>query len=168
MIETEPSTIGGIYRSYVAILAAIPPIALLIGLLLLVGGYFYAIGTGSIVAALVVRYLLALAGVYLVALVIDALAPTFGGTKDQLRAFKLSAYSMTPAWVAGVLLIIPSLWIVVTLASLYGIYLLYLGMPRLMRVPQDRAIPYVAVTFIAAAVVVAVIDVIVRRIMWGF
>ena len=51
----------------------------------------------------------ALVEVYVLALIIDALAPKFGGEKNAAQALKISAYSFTPALVAGALLIIPSL-----------------------------------------------------------
>ncbi len=158
-IEAEPATIGGIYKSYVMILAAIPPLAGLIGALVFgysILGITYRPPLGSAVGAAVVQYLLSLAGVYILALIIDALAPTFKGAKDQLRAFKVAAYSWTAAWVAGIFNIIPSLsWL--SLLGLYSLYLLYLGLPRLMRAPEDKALGYTVVTLIVAVVIWVVI-----------
>jgi hypothetical protein len=79
------------------------------------------------------------------------LAPTFGGQKDTLAAFKVAAYSMTPSWLAGIFGLIPSISFL-SLLGLYGIYVLYVGLPRLMRSPEDRALGYTAVVVLSAIV----------------
>lgn len=166
-IEAESATIGGIYRSYVVILAAIPPIALALGLFLFAFGFRLFNPTGLFVGA-VVQYLLGIGSVYVLALIIDALAPSFGSTRNLLSAFKVAAYSMTAAWVAGIFMLIPLLGILTLIGSLYSLYLLYVGLPLLMRTPQDKAIPYVAVTVVAAIVIFAIVSQIASRLMWGF
>jgi hypothetical protein len=69
----------------------------------------------------------------------------------MLAAFKVSAYSMTPSWLAGIFSIIPSISFL-SLLGLYGVYVLYLGLPRLMRTPEDKAVSYTAVVVLAAIV----------------
>jgi hypothetical protein len=105
----------------------------------------------------IVSFVMALVGVFVIALVIDTLAPNFGGEKNQGQALKVAAYSFTPAWLAGVLNLIPMLGVLVLLASLYGLYLLYLGLPVLMKAPEDKAVPYTAVVVVCAIVVSLVI-----------
>jgi hypothetical protein len=167
VIDAEPSTIGSIYRNYVVILAAIGPICLLIGILVLGGGGFglFRFMGSAFIGYVVAEYLLTLVGVYVLALVIEALAPTFGGTKDRLAAFKAAAYSWTPAWIAGILLLVPSLTILVAIASLYGCYLLYLGLPVLMKAPTDKSIPYLLATIVAGAIIMFIIHAIARQVM---
>ena len=82
-IDAEPATIAGIYRSYVVILAAIPPLAYAVGMILFgvsVFGVSFRPSTGGVIAYAVVMYLLSLASIYVIALIIDALEPSFGGT----------------------------------------------------------------------------------------
>lgn len=178
VIDGEPATIAGIYTSYVMILAAIPAIASTVGMLFFmpripaVEAFGRAFGlpvitTGSIIAGGITNYILALVGVYVMALIVDGLAPTFGGTKDQLKAFKVAAYYPTAAWVAGILAIIPFLGILVLVAAIYSLYTLYLGLPRLMRVPQDKTVGYFVVTLVVAIVVFMVIGWIQNRIVYG-
>lgn len=154
IIDAEPATIGGIYRSHVMILAAIPALCGLIGGLLIGHGAFGITVRPSIagaVTAAVVSYGLTLAGVYLLAWVIDWLAPSFGATRDRVQAFKVAAYSGTASWVAGIFLLIPALgWLAIL--GIYGLYLLYLGLPRLMKAPQDQAAGYTIVTIVVALV----------------
>ena len=105
------------------------------------------------VATALVTYAISLILVFVNALIIDALAPTFNGTKNNIQATKVAAYIGTPGWLVGILSIIPQLLPLSLLlgfaALVYGIYLLYLGLPQLMRVAQDKAIGYVVVVVAA-------------------
>ena len=155
-IEGEATESRTIYLKYVAVLGIIGPIAMFIGQSLIgysvpLFGTFRVSLIGGIVSA-AVMYALTFVGVFLVALIVDALAPTFGGQKDSLRALKVTAYSYTPAWIAAVFQVIPSLAWIGIIAGLYGIYLLYLGLPVLMRAPKDKAIGYTATVCVAAIV----------------
>jgi hypothetical protein len=155
VIDGEPATIGGLYRGYIIPLAAIPAICGAIGTSLIGAGAFGIHVKTPLVAALVngvVGYVISLAVVYVMALIIDFLAPNFGGTKNQIQAFKVATYSYTASWVAGVLLLLPALSLLTLLASLYGLYLLYTGLPRLMKTEEDKALPYTAVVIVAAIV----------------
>jgi hypothetical protein len=156
VIDAEPSTIGDIYRRYVVILAAIPAVAMAVGLLLF--GINLIIVTvrpsaGYILSNAVMQYVMALVGCYVLALIIEALAPTFGGVKNRTQAFKLAAYSYTPAWVAGIILLMPSLGLLVLIASIYSLYLLYLGLPVLMKSAADKTVAYFAAIVVAAIVI---------------
>jgi hypothetical protein len=81
--------------------------------------------------------------------VADFLAPQFGGKSDQISAFKLIVYSVTPVWLVGVLSLLPALSGLGLLALAYTVYLIYLGAPKLMKVPQDKVGGYTAVAFLA-------------------
>jgi hypothetical protein len=157
VIEAEPATTGGLITGYAVPLAAIGAVAGFIGTALIgttlpfVGHY-----RTPIVAALVgaiVAFGMALVGVFILSLIIDALAPTFGAQKGQIQALKVAVYSYTPAWLAGVLQIVPLLGVLGIFAAFYGMYLLYLGLPRLMKSPADKALPYTIVVIVCAIVV---------------
>lgn len=171
VIDAEPATIGGIYTSYVVILAAIGPLAMLIGHQLVgitVLGVTYKPAIGYSVGTAVLTYILSLVAVYVSALVIDALAPSFGGAKDQVKAFKVAAYSATAGWVAGIFNIIPMLGFLALIGALYGLYLLYLGLPRLMRVSEDKAVGYTVVVVVVQIVLYLVIGMIVGALVASF
>jgi len=161
-IEQEPATIGGLFTGYVCILAAIPAVAGLIG------GQVFGHGAlgisfkpslGASLTMAVLGYLGALVMTFVLGSVIDALAPSFGAEKNRVQAFKVAAYSGTAGWVAGVLQILPMLGFIVLLAALYGCWLLYLGLPRVMKAPADKAPGYAIVTILVAIVVAVVIGV---------
>jgi hypothetical protein len=160
VIDAEPATLAELYTRYIMPLAAIGPLAQLIGYSVFgisvpfIGTYRVPIGT-AITQALV-TYILTLAGTYVLALIIDALAPTFNGQRSQIQSLKLAAYSLTASWVAGIFSLIPGLRIL-TLLGIYSLYLLYLGLPVLMKTPREKAASYTAVVILAAIVLSIVI-----------
>jgi len=166
VIDSEPATIAGIYKNYVMILAAIGPICMLIGLLVF-GMPLVTFSMGYLLAQAVITYVMALIGCYVLALIIDALAPTFGGTKDMVKAFKVAAYSSTAAWVVGIFYLLPLLAILGIIGGLYSLYLLYLGLPVLMRTPADKAVVYTVAVIVAAIVIYIVIGAITSQILYA-
>jgi hypothetical protein len=170
VIDSEPATVQGIFTSYVMILAAIGPIAMLIGQQLVgvsILGVTYKPSPTYSIGQAVLTYVLSLVSVYVSALVIDALAPSFGGTKNQVQAFKVAAYSSTAAWLAGIFQIIPMLAFL-AIVGLYGLYLLYLGLPRLMRVAEDKAIGYTLVVIVVQIVLYVVVAMVVGMLVVSF
>lgn len=160
-IKEESATVAELFTSYAMILAAIPAIAQFIGHGLIgfkvpfVGLYRFGIGTALLRS--IFAYAFSLATIYIFAIVIKALAPTFSSSPNMINALKLAVYSMTPAWVAGILYIIPFLGVLVVLASLYGLYVLYLGFATpLMDTPKEKVIGYLVVSVIVVIVLWAV------------
>lgn len=165
VIAGEPTTVADLYKGYIAILAAIPVIFVfikwsIIGVSIPFAGTM-RLGFGVGLTQLVVSYVLSLVMVYVLALIIDALAPTFGGEKNQVQALKAAAYAYTASWVAGVAQILPWLGMLIVLAGgIYSIYLLYLGLPQTMKAPQEKAAGYTVVVIIVAIVLVIVMGVV--------
>jgi Yip1 domain len=165
----EPASVGGLYGAYIVPLAAIPAVFGFIKMSLIgvsapfVGTVRMSIGAG--LTSAVLNYVLTLAGVYLLALIVDALAPTFAGQKDRVQALKAVAYASTASWIAGAGQIVPWIGLLILLAGgIYAIYLMYLGLPHTMKSPQDKAAGYTAVTIIIALVIYFVIGAIVAAI----
>ncbi|HUZ13764.1 MAG TPA: Yip1 family protein [Caulobacteraceae bacterium] len=157
LIETEPATTQGVFIGYACILAAIPAIARAIGGVFGVCVYGFCIHANPafVVVGAVAYYVVSLAGVYVIGLIIDALAPNFGGQKNQLLAMKVAVYSFTAYWLAGIFAIFPPVAIL-GLLGLYSFYLLYLGLPRLMKAPADKALGYTVVSIVLGIVVFVV------------
>lgn len=154
VIDREPASIGGIFVGYAVILAAITPVCQFIGGQIFGFGAFGFSYRPSLVGSLasaIAQYLFSLIGLFVLAFIINFLAPKFGGQQDKVKAFKVAAYAATAGWLSGVFALVPALS-VLGLLGLYSLYLLYLGLPALMKAPQDKAIPYTVVTIIAAAV----------------
>jgi len=145
----EPNT-AQIFKGYVLPLALIPSIAYVIGLGVIGRGLVSSFSWG--IAMGLIQYILAFVGVYISAYVIAFLAPRFASQQDMGRAVQLVAYSYTPAWVAGILSIVPALGILAFAGGIYGLYLMYLGLPHMMKTPQDKVTGYLLVSIVAVMV----------------
>jgi hypothetical protein len=166
VIDAEPATVGGLYTSYIIPLSAIGPIAAAIGWSLFGFGLF-RLAVGALLKYAIVSYVGGLIGIFVLALIVDALAPTFGGQKNRTQALKVVAYSYTAFWVAGILNLIPGLNVLALLAGIaYTLYLLFLGLPVLMKAPQDKATGYTIVVIVVAIVVGYVIRYATQRLLW--
>lgn len=152
-VADEPATVRGLMLAYVAPLAAIGPVCGALGLLVFGAGIAgIKMKTPSLLETIgggLLDYAFSLILAYLLALVISALAPRFGGRVDRVQAVKLVAYAGTAVWLAGVFALYPVLGFpVALLGALYSLYALYLGLPLLMRVPHERALTYFAAVLV--------------------
>jgi len=168
VIDGESTSVAALYTGYIAPLAAIGPIAQMIGYSVF-GISVFGMGTyrtpmGSAITQAIVSYVLTLIGVYVLALIIDALAPTFGGTRSQIQALKVAAYSGTAGWLAGIFALVPGLRMLGIL-GLYSLYLLYLGLPVLMKAPAEKAMGYTIVVIVAAVVLFMVVGLVAARVV---
>jgi hypothetical protein len=158
-IKSESLTVSELFTSYAMILVAIPAIAQLIGYGIVgfkvpfVG--WYRLGLGAALARAILAYILTLGSVFLLGFIINALAPSFASKQGQENAMKLAVFSMTPAWLAGILYIITPLAPLALLASLYGIYLLYLGVSAgIMETPKEKVVSYLVVVVVVSLILI--------------
>ena len=144
--------------TYVLPLAALAAIAGFIGTVV-IGSFFF--GHLSFVWGLVAlawHLIMSVVSVFVIGFVIDALAPNFGGQKNFNQAIKVAAYSYTPGFIGGLFTIIPILGgFVGLLFALYGLYVMYLGLPKLMKNPEDKTVIYELVVIVVAIVIYMVI-----------
>ena len=169
VIAAEPETVAGLYKNYIIIIAALTPIATFVGTVLF-GIHIPLLGTihvsfGAALTQLILGYAVSLGMTFVMALIINALAGSFGGSANQVQALKAAAYAYTAVWIAGVFYILPGLGAIVFLlvlaAAIYSVYLLYLGLQHTMQSPQDKAGGYTAVVVIVGVVVGWVLAVVV-------
>ena len=165
VIAAEPETVANLYKNYIMVLAAIPAVfGFIKGSLIGYSMFGVTIRTGMVsgIFGMLVTYALTLGIVYVLALIINALAPNFGGEKNSIQALKVAAYTYTASWVASVATIIPVIgWLVVLAGAIYGIYLLYLGLPHTMRNPPEKSAVYTVVIIIIGFVLSLIIGAIV-------
>jgi hypothetical protein len=167
VIKQERTDLQTLYLQYVAILAVIPAVAGFIANAFVGTLTAGRVGVGAAFGAAVMMYVMSLVLVFVIALIADSLAPSFGGRKNVDRALKLSAYSMTPAWVAGAFAFIPVLgFLISVLGVLYSLYLFYLGAAILMKTPESKTIGYTAVV-VAIAIVIGFVVSMISVAMFG-
>jgi hypothetical protein len=168
VIKNEQTTTADLFTKYAMILALIPVIATIIGFSLVGVSYGFGIAfkwpISSSIFHGVLSYVLGLAAVYAVAAAVDALAPSFGSTKNMDASLKVVVYSYTAFYIAGIFMIFPLLSWLALLVGLYSFYLMYLGLKIVKDTPQDKVAGYLIVTIIIAIVIYIVIGLIVNAI----
>lgn len=159
-IAVETTDTKSLFLNYAMILAAIPAIAGFLGTLRFSFGV--AIGTA------VVSYVLGLVALFVIGIIINALAGTFGATSNTDQAMKVAVYSSTPGWLAGVFNIIPVAGSVIALiGGLYGVYVLYLGLSPLMKNTEDKSVGYTALIVVCWVVLLFVIGLLTASLFMG-
>jgi len=165
-IDNEPLNLSELLVGYILPLAAIGPIASIIGWSAFGMGGLIRLSIGTLIGFAITNYILTIVGVFVLAWIINALAPQFGATQSMPQAIKVAAYSSTAAWVAGIFNLFPALAILAAIGGLYSLYLCWLGLPILMKAPAEKATTYVIVVIVAIIVVYMVIGMIAGRMMY--
>jgi hypothetical protein len=149
-IKAEETTVSNILIGYVAPLAAIPPLCDLIGQSLF--NFALQVDFGQAVIRAVVTWIVSIGLVFFLGVLVNVLADTFEADKDELGAQKIAAYSLTPAFLSGFFSLWPPLWWLSLIALAAMVYLMYRGLPILMRAPKETANGYAAAVTISAMV----------------
>jgi hypothetical protein len=156
--------------AYPALLALVSAVAIFIGYWFVgvrIGavGYFRMSLVNAFFSA-VVFYFLSLLGVAVTGFIILFLASYFSAEGDFFAALKLAVYSATAPLLASAFNIIPGLK-VLGILGLYGAYLLYLGIPKIMKAPHDKEQPFLFSSIIAAVIMVLLINFLVDQYFYG-
>lgn len=154
-IRKEETSVAAILLGYVAPLAAIPPLCGLIGTFLFgyrAAGQVLRPELSSALVGTLISFIISVAMVFLLGLLINAVAENFDGDRDDLAAQKVAAYALTPTFLSGLFSLWPPLWWLSLVAIAASAFLLYRGLPALMKAPEDRAMGYAATVAVAALV----------------
>jgi len=165
-IDSEALDVPALLTGYVIPLALIGPIARFIGFSLLGFGGIFRVSIGWGISTAIITFVMAIVGLFVLAWVINALAPTFAATQSMPQAIKLAAYSMTAVWVAEIFYLIPVLGFVALIGAIYSLYLFYVGLPILMKSPADKTPPYAIAVIVACIVVAWVISIVTSRVAY--
>jgi len=157
IINGEPGNPPTITTTYLIPLILIGTVAAFIGfgLIGISLGFGFKIKSTELGIKMAIGYAIrSIVSIYVLAFIIDALAPNFGAEKNFGKSFQVAAYCSTAGLVAGIFLILPSLAIIALLAGLYGLYLLYIGLPILKPTKEkDKATTYFLIILVVAIVV---------------
>jgi hypothetical protein len=169
-IKKEDHMISDLFTQYALKLAAIPAISGLIGFTLF--GYSFGFGSyrplfGANVKWAISMYVMSIIGVFILAYIIDVLAPTFGSKKHLPTSMKVVVFAYTAAWVGGIFSLIPALSILGAIAGIYSLVLLYKGLQIVKEVPKNKMAGYFVAVIIAALIVYGVTGAIINRIAFG-
>lgn len=164
-VAAEEPNVGGIFTGYVLPLAILSAAATFVGLGFIGGPLGISVKWG--LAQGIISLISTVLAVLLTAFIVDALAGSFSSEKNFGRSLQLVAYGYTPTWIAGILTIIPVLGFFVFIGSLYGLYLMYLGLPILKKTPQDKAVIYLIVIIVVLVILYFVLMAILGTIIFG-
>jgi len=152
LIAAERDDVGSIARNYVAVLALVPAVCLLAGIGLMGGRFLGVAGITTAIMGATVSWAVALLSSIAAAAVIEKLAPAFKSDGDMAHAMKLVAYAATPVWLAGVFYLLAALSPLVVGGVLWALYLLYLGLPVVMKTPKAQVVPFMLVSILVIVV----------------
>lgn len=108
----------------------------------------------------IMRFLGDILGIIVAGYVIDMLAPSFKSEKELSRSIRLVVFAYTPYWLCGVFNLLPFLGLLVLVGAIYGLVLLYMGLPIMKNTPEEQRVAYFIVSLlviIAVYVVVAIL-----------
>jgi hypothetical protein len=105
----------------------------------------------------IVTYIFSIVGVIIFGFILNILSESFKTKQNQMQAMKLVAYAATPWLLLGIFNIFPAASVISLLGGLYGIYILYIGIPILMETPKEQHIPYLIVSIIVFIIIMFII-----------
>lgn len=163
-IKAQPASVKELYLKYIMLLAAIPAVCTFIGLMVFgIRIPFAGVVRMPFFSTLVHQifsYLMMLVSFAVIAFIFEKLAPKFEGSGSFTDALKLVAFSATPGLVAGVLHLVPWLGLLTLLASLYGLYILWIGIPIMLGVPESKRLIYLVVSVVVSIIAGFILNVI--------
>lgn len=167
VIATEPDDTTGLFTRYAIPLAAIGPVATFVHGQVFGYGMFgitWRPGLFGGLVSMATSFVISLVGLFVLAIIIENLAPRFDGVASRPRALKLAVYGATASFIAGIFNLLPGLGIL-GLLGLYSIYLFYTGAAPLMKVPEAKAASFTAVTVVCAIVLALVVGAVAAPVM---
>jgi len=172
-IRDQHCSVTRCYCSHVLFLAAIPAVAGLIGTSQV--GWSVAGDTpvklefNSALRISIMFYFAMLATVFAVGKMVHWMGQTYGAEQTLPQCIALAAYTATPLFLVGVMLFYPIPWLIFLVgifALSYTVYLLYLGLPVMMGVDQDKGFLFSSAV-LAVGLVVLVGLLAVTVILWS-
>lgn len=161
-IRQERESTTKLYLSHVILLAMIPAAAAFYGTTAVgwqIGdGEFVKLSQNSAAQLCILFYGAMLCGIYLIGKFIDFFSMTYGVAESEHRGIVLAAYTATPLFLMGIIAVYPVLWVNMVagiLAVCWSVYLLYEGLPILMKIPEDRGFMF-ATSVLTAGLVMLV------------
>lgn len=146
LIEEEHYSAKTIFLTQISILAAIPAIALYIGVTQVgwsvAGQEPVRLASSSALGSAVLFYFAMWGAVAFIAACMHWMEKTYGGEVSLDECLVLTTVTATPLFLSGISFLLPILWLNVAVAGaalVYSVYLLYSGTSRVMKIDEDRA-----------------------------
>ncbi|AHF68977.1 MULTISPECIES: Yip1 family protein [Pseudomonas] len=172
-IRGEEESIGHMYLTHTLILAAIPAVSAYIGTTQI----GWAIGDSppvmlthaSAIGMTLMSYISMLLGVAVMGGFIHWMARTYDATPTLAQCVAFATYTATPLFIGGLAALYPHMWLgmlVGTAAICYTVYLLYVGLPTFMDIPEEEGFMFSS-SILAVGLVVLVAIMAFTVVLWG-
>jgi len=145
-LRKERYTTLHIFLAQISILAAIPALSLFVGTTQIgwsvAGGEYVKLGLSSAIPAAIAFYFAMWVATGFIAYSIRWMEKTYGGNVSFDECLVLTTFTATPLFLSGLAGLYPVLWFTVfvgLIALCYSVYLLYVGVPIIMQIPEERA-----------------------------
>ncbi|MDE1463947.1 Yip1 family protein [Spartinivicinus poritis] len=173
LIRNESNSVSKIYLTHVLLLAAIPAICGYIGFTQ-VG---WSVGTDKLVklteanaaSMALLGYMAMLAGIFVMGCFIQWMAKTYHANTTLSQTIVFAAYTATPLFLTGLGALLPNVWLnlfLVIAGASYATYLLYTGIPVMMKVPKEVGFLF-ASSVLCVGLVVLVSMITITVLFWG-
>ena len=154
-VALEREGVAALFRAHVLPLSLLAPLASMFGMALIarqeMTGVPLLSGSEVLRAGMTTALFSALMP-FPLALIIRLLAPLFSLRGDFAAAFRVAAYSLTPLWLAGVLLLAPSLVTAAAAALLHFLYLMTRGLEIVLGAETETSAEYTALVSMGISV----------------
>ncbi|MBL4567499.1 MAG: DUF1282 family protein [Porticoccus sp.] len=124
----------------------------------------------SAIPLAVLFYIALMGAVVFIGLMVHWMSKTYSASLHAYKGFVFMGLCSTPVFLAGALAAYPVWWldiIVATAACGYAIRLIYLGIPDMMKVPEDLGFLYASAVF-AVALVYVVVVLVATVLLWEY
>jgi len=173
LIRQERYSTAHVFVAQISILAAIPAVSMFIGTTQvgwsIAGHDPVKLAVSSALPAALAFYFAMWAGVAFMAYTIRWMEKTYGGSVSLDECMVLTTFTATPMFISGLAGLYPMLWfnvVVGMVAVSYTVYLLYIGVPVIMQIPEDRAF-FFSSSILTVGLCVLVGILAVSVILWG-
>jgi hypothetical protein len=144
-IRDEHCSVTRCYCSHVLFLAALPAVAGFIGTSQVgwsvAGETPVKLNPDVALKISIAFYIAMLATVFAIGKLVHWMGQTYGAKQSLPQCIALAAYTATPLFLVGIMLLYPLPWLdflIAIFALSYTVYLLYLGLPIMMDVSEDK------------------------------
>ncbi|WP_043317675.1 Yip1 family protein [Microbulbifer sp. HZ11] len=160
---------------YVIVLALVPALCWYFG----TTEIGWNIGRGDQVRTLTNNSALSLVAVFYVTMILAVvavgyfihwMAKTYGAKTHPMKGIVIAGFTATPIFIAGAAGLYPILWLDILLATVavaYAVYLLYVGIPIVMNVSEERGFLF-ASAVVTVCLVMAVVVMVGTVLFWSF
>jgi len=159
---------------YFPIMALLPPIGFYFGTTQvgwsILGNEQVRLTEASAIPLAVLFYLALVCSVVGIGMAIHWMSKTYRGDSFLAKDIVLVGYAETPIFLSGLAAVVPNLWVDIILATAacsYMMYHLYVSIPIMLRVPEDRGFLYASAIFLMS-MVAAVMVIGATAILWEY